>query len=320
MALDPDAQRVVDLIVEADRPAFEDVGFKEARQLYLNARTVLQNDPVDVAVVRDLSAPGQHGDIALRLYRHASIDEAELQPCLIFLHGGGWVVGNLESHDGVCRELANRARCTVISVDYRLAPEHVFPAAVDDSWSATRWIAKNSSSLGIDPARLAIGGDSAGGNLATVVCLLARDSGGPDLCVQILIYPATDMTMSHASHVEFADQLPLTRASMTWFIETYLNSEADKVDWRASPSRAENFADLPTACIITAGYDPLRDEGEAYATALRAAGVSVSHTRFAGQIHGFLTMGRMIAATDDALTLAAEALRDAFTVPASTSN
>lgn len=320
MALDPDAQRVVDLIVEADRPAFEDVGYAEARQLYLNARTVLQNDPVHVAEVRDLSVPAPFGDIALRLYRHAQADEAELQPCLIYLHGGGWVVGDLDSHDGVCRELANRTRCTVISVDYRLAPEHAFPAAVEDSWSATRWIAENAGSLRIDPTRLAIGGDSAGGNLATVVCMLARDSGGPALSAQVLIYPATDMTMSHASHVEFADQLPLTRASMHWFIDTYLSSEADKADWRASPLQAENFADLPAACIITAGCDPLRDEGEAYAAALRAAGVSVSHTRFAGQIHGFLTMGRMIAQTDDALTLVSEALRVAFTGHAPTSS
>ena len=312
MPLDADAQRVVDLIKEAGRPAFEDVGAAEARIAYSNSRAVLQPDPVDVAEVRDLSAAGPHGDIPLRLYRGSPSDGAALQPCLIYLHGGGWVVGDLESHDGVCRELARRSDCTVISVDYRLAPEHAFPAAVDDSWAAVLWIIEQAGALGIDPDRVAIGGDSAGGNLATVVCLLARDNGGPQLRAQLMIYPATDMTMSHATHQEFAEQQPLTRSSMHWFIDTYLRSDADKADWRASPLNAETHGDLPGACIITAGCDPLRDEGEAYAAALKEAGVPVLLKRFDGQIHGFLTMGRIIADADNAFAMIADYLNEAL--------
>ena len=294
MKLDPGAQQVIDLIKAAGRPPYETVGHMEARRLYLEARRVLQPDPAPVGEVRDLTAPGPTGPVAIRLYRARAAKDGEAQPALIYFHGGGWVIGSLDSHDGVCRGLANGADCTVLSVDYRLAPEHRFPAAVDDAVAATAWIAENAASLGVDRERLAVGGDSAGGNLAAVVALDARDRGAPKLRFQLLIYPACDMSMALPSISELAEQLPLTRTTLKWFIDLYLRNAADAGDWRASPLKAKSLARLPPAYVLTAGCDPLRDEGEAYATALKAAGVSVEAKRFDGQIHGFLTMGKFI--------------------------
>lgn len=309
MPLDPGAQKVIDLIKEVGRPPYETVGHIEARRLYLDARRALQPDPPPVGEVRDLTAPGPAGPVSVRLYRARAAGQGEAQPALVYFHGGGWVIGSLDSHDGVCRELANRADCTVLSIDYRLAPEHKFPAAVDDCVAATQWAWENAVSLGIDRDRLAVGGDSAGGNLAAVVALSARDSGTPKLKFQLLIYPACDMGMGHGSIAEFAEQLPLTRSTMKWFIDLYLRGAADVPDWQASPLKAGNLKNLPPAYILTAGYDPLRDEGEAYAAALKAAGVAVEAKRFPGQIHGFLNMGKFIPETADALALLGAALK-----------
>lgn len=294
MKIDPGAQQVIDLIKAAGRPPYETVGHLEARRLYLEARRVLQPDPMPIAETRDLTAPGPTGPMAVRLYRARPSTNGELQPALIYFHGGGWVIGSLDSHDGVCRGLANGADCTVISVDYRLAPEHKFPAAIEDAIAATEWIAANAKSLGIDANRLAVGGDSAGGNLAAVVALNARDRGTPKLRFQLLIYPACDMSMTLPSIAELAEQLPLTRSTMKWFVDLYLRDAADVGDWRASPLKAESLTNLPPAYVLTAGCDPLRDEGEAYAAALKAAGVHVEAKRFDGQIHGFMTMGKFI--------------------------
>lgn len=294
MKIDPGAQQVIDLIKAAGRPPYETVGHMEARRLYLEARRVLQPEPMPIAEMRDLTAPGPAGPIAIRLYRARTAKEGEAQPALIYFHGGGWVIGNLDSHDGVCRGLANGADCTVLSVDYRLAPEHKFPAAIDDAVAATGWIAANATSLGIDAKRLAVGGDSAGGNLSAVVALDARDKGAPKLRFQLLIYPACDMAMTHPSIAERAGQLPLTRATLKWFIDLYLRDTADVGDWRASPLKAKSLANVPPAYVLTAGCDPLRDEGEAFAAALKAAGVPVEAKRFDGQIHGFMTMGKFI--------------------------
>ncbi|MFM9849601.1 MAG: alpha/beta hydrolase [Hyphomicrobiaceae bacterium] len=294
MKINPGAQQVIDLIKAAGRPPYETVGHMEARRLYLEARRVLQPDPAPIAEMRDLTAPGPAVPIAIRLYRARAAKTGETQPALIYFHGGGWVIGNLDSHDGVCRGLSNGADCTVLSVDYRLAPEHKFPAAIDDAVAATEWIAENAKPLGIDANRLAVGGDSAGGNLAAVVALNARDRGAPKLRFQLLIYPACDMSMTLPSISELAEQLPLTRSTMKWFIDLYLRNAADVGDWRASPLRAKSLANLPPAYVLTAGCDPLRDEGEAYAAALKAAGVAVEAKRFDGQIHGFMTMGKFI--------------------------
>jgi len=312
MKIDPGAQQVIDLIKSSGREPYEKVGYQEARRLYLEARRVLQPDPEPIAEVRELTAPGPAGAIPLRLYRARPVQDGALQPALIYFHGGGWVIGSLESHDGVCRGLANGAGCTVISVDYRLAPEHKFPAAIEDAIAAADWIAENAKPLGIDSNRLAAGGDSAGGNLTAVVAQHARDAGKPKLRFQLLIYPACDMGMTHPSISELAEQLPLTRSTMTWFIDTYLRSAADVADWRASPLRAKSLAGLPPAYVLTAGCDPLRDEGEAYAAALRAAGVTVEAKRFDGQIHGFITMGKFIPDAAKAMGEMSAALKRAL--------
>jgi acetyl esterase len=230
-------------------------------------------------------------------------------PLLVFFHGGGWVVGDIATHDTVCRHLANRAECAVVSVDYRLAPEHKFPAAVDDAYTATAWVAENAAALGVDAGRLAVGGDSAGGNLAAVVCLMARDRGAPRISYQLLVYPATDAAMRHESIARFAEGHVLTRATMRWFYEQYLPSPEDAADWRVSPLVAADLAGLPPAYVLTAGYDPLCDEGDAYAARLAAAGVPVEHRRFPGQIHGFTTNGKIIRAADAALDEAAASLK-----------
>lgn len=218
----------------------------------------------------------------------------------MFFHGGGWVIGDLDTHEVVCQKLAHEGELIVISVDYRLAPEHRFPAAVDDAVTATRWVAANAGDLGIDAARLTVGGDSAGGNLAAVVALTARD-GGPKLAAQLLVYPATDFSRQHPSHREPETSILLTHSVIGWFGNHYLG-DADSSDWRASPARAKDFAGLPPAYVLTAGADPLRDEGDEYAKFLKDAGVPVTYRHFSGQFHGFFTMGKLLNQANVAVT------------------
>ncbi|MBI3513515.1 MAG: alpha/beta hydrolase [Proteobacteria bacterium] len=312
MALDPDAQRVLDLIRESGRPPYETLQPSEARELYRKGRTVLQPDPPSVAEVRDLEAPAPHGALKLRLYRGAGTTPGRALPALVFFHGGGWVIGDLDTHDGVCRQLANAAGCAVVAVDYRLAPEHKFPAAVEDCVWATEWIAQQGATFGLDPRRLAVGGDSAGGNLAATVCLTARERGAPGLVFQLLIYPAVDMAMTHESHRRHTAGLPLTHATAAWFRDLYLRDAGDQADWRASPLRAADLRGLPAAYVLTAGFDPLCTEGEVFAQRLQEAGVPVAHRQWPTQIHGFITMGRIIAASSRALDDAGKALGRAF--------
>jgi acetyl esterase len=262
-----------------------------------------------IAETRDLAIPGPGGPIAARLYRSAKNGKL---PVLVFFHGGGWVVGNIDSHEAMCRHVANRAECAILSVDYRMGPEHKFPAAVEDGFAATAWTADNAASLGVDPRQLAVGGDSAGGNLAAVVSLLARDKRAPRVSCQLLIYPATDAAMRHDSVARYAEGYVLTRATMRWFYEQYLRTPEDAADWRVSPLLAPDLSRLPPAYVMTAGYDPLCDEGDAYAARLAAAGVPVTHRRFPGQVHGFVTNGRVIRAAETALDEAAAALKSAW--------
>jgi len=295
VTLDADAAAVYKAFQEAGRPPYETLTPDEARAYYLAARLVTNPEPPELADVRDLGIPAPHGVIPARLYRSHSIRLVDgLAPALVFFHGGGWVIGNLESHDVVCRTLADAGELIVISIDYRLAPEHKFPAAIDDAVTATQWVADNARSLGIDPARLSVGGDSAGGNLAAVVAISARDGKGPTLARQLLIYPATDFAMTHPSHREPETSVLLTHSVIRWFRDHYLNRAADIHDWRASPAKAETLIGLPPAYVLTAGADPLRDEGDDYARRLQEAGVPVTHRSFPGQFHGFFTMGKLL--------------------------
>jgi acetyl esterase len=310
--LDPDAQRVLDLIREAGRPPYETLTPEEAREFYRAGRRILQPDPPDVAEVRDLRAPSPRGDMALRLYRGLGTERGAALPALVYFHGGGWVIGDLDTHDGVCRLIASAAGCAVISVDYRLAPEHKFPAAVDDAMTATEWIAAHAATLGVDASRLAVGGDSAGGNLAAVVALIARDRGGPRLRFQLLLYPATDFVASDDPQRQRFEGFPLNVVTMNWFRDHYLRGAADYGDWRASPLRAPDLGGLPPAYLLTVGFDPLHAEGALYARRLEEAGVPVRHRHVERQMHGFLTMGKIIAAAKPATEEAAAAVKAAL--------
>jgi len=313
MALDRGAERVLEMVRLSGRPPYETLSAPEARELFLTAREVLAPDPPPVAEIRALSAPRATGaTIPLRLYRGAVTSRAEILPALVYFHGGGWVIGDLDTHDSLCRHLANAARCIVVAVDYRLAPEHKFPAAVEDCFAAASWVAQEAAALGIDRERLAVGGDSAGGNLAAVVSLIARDRGVPKLRCQVLLYPAVECGMTHASHDRFAEGYLLTRPTMKWFYEQYLREPADVDDWRASPLRAADLSGVAPALVLTAGNDVLCDEGEAYARRLQEAGVAVQSRHFPDQIHGFLTMGKIIEAAKPALEEIAAALRTAW--------
>jgi acetyl esterase/lipase len=296
VTLDPDAAAVFKAFQEAGRPPYESVSPAEARELYLKARVVTNPEPPELKSVQALAIPAPAGTIPARVYTPTTLRQTNgLAPGLVFFHGGGWVIGNLDSHDVVCRTVAREGELIVISVDYRLSPEHKFPAAVEDSIAATEWIAKNGARLGIDAARLSVGGDSAGGNLAAVVAIHARDAGNqPKLAGQLLIYPGTDFRMTHSSHSEPETSILLTHSVIRWFRDHYLNSAADVDDWRASPARVENLAGLPPAYLLTAGADPLRDEGDEFAGRLKQAGVPVRYRNFPGQFHGFFTMGKLL--------------------------
>ena len=293
--LDPDAAAVFRAFQEAGRPPYETVSPAEARELYLKGRFVSNPEPPELASVEPLTIPSPAGSIPARVYTPTRLRKAGgLAPGLVFFHGGGWVIGDLDSHDVVCRKLADEGELMVVSVDYRLAPEHKFPAAVDDAIASTKWIAENAKQFGIDASRLMVGGDSAGGNLAAVVAISARDGNGPDIAGQLLIYPAIDFAMTHPSHKEPETSILLTHSVIRWFSDHYLNGAADVHDWRASPARAKTLIGLPPAYVLTAGADPLRDEGDEYARRLKEAGVAVTYRTFPGQFHGFFTMGKLL--------------------------
>ncbi|RED23001.1 acetyl esterase [Rhodopseudomonas thermotolerans] len=297
--LDPDAAAVYRAFQDAGRPAYETLTADEARAYYSAARLVSNPEARELASVQELAIPGPAGDISARIYTPKALRQDNgLAPALVFFHGGGWVIGDLDTHDVVCRAIADDGQLVVISIDYRLAPEHKFPAAVDDAIAATGWIASHAKKLGIDPERLCVGGDSAGGNLSAVVALHARDHGGPLLAGQVLIYPATDFSMRHASHSEPETSVLLTHSVIRWFRDHYLSGAQDADDWRASPARAETLAGLPPAFVVTAGADPLRDEGDEYARRLADAGVPVVHRTYPGQFHGFFTMGKLLPQAD----------------------
>jgi acetyl esterase len=310
MTLDPQAQAVLDLVARAGRPPYFMLSPGEARQVFRETRQALLPPPPEMALVKDLTAEGPAGPIPLRLFRPRGAPPGA--PALVYFHGGGWVIGDLDTHDVLCRQLAAWSDSVVVSVDYRLAPEQKFPAAVEDAWAATRWVAAHAGALDVDGDRLGVGGDSAGGNLAAVVSLMARDAGGPRLGFQLLIYPATDMAADLPSQIAFADGYLLTRDNMRWFIGHYVRGEGDVADWRASPLRAPSLAGLPPALVVTAGFDPLRDEGQAYARQLTEAGVRVDHVCYGGMLHGFFGMGGVVDTANRAIAHAGASIRQAL--------
>ena len=304
--LHPDASALLKLIEERGVPPTHTLSPAEARRFYRERRAVTQPEPPAVGEVRELEATGPLGPIPLRLYRpRSSAGRAAPSPApaLVYFHGGGWVIGDLDTHDTLCRELANGSGAVVIAVDYRMGPEHRFPAAFDDCLAATYWVHTNASEFGLDPARLAVGGDSAGGNLAAGVALAARDAGDLPLAYQLLIYPATDMRRTAPSHTSNGQGYMLTRDTIDYFHDHYIADPAHDLDWRASPLLHTDHSNLPPALVLTAGYDPLRDEGLAYAEALTAAGNRARYVCFERQIHGFVLMGRMIDEAHTAVAL-----------------
>ncbi len=308
--LDPQAKAVLDLMVERGVPPTHTLAPDQARRFYVERRAVTQPPPRPLGEVTDLVASGPHGDIPLRLYRPDGLPTPA--PVLVYYHGGGWVIGDLDTHDTLCRDLADAGRCVVVAVDYRMGPEHRFPAAVDDVLAATRWLQAQAARLQLDPARFAVGGDSAGGNLAAVVALAWRDAGqAHPLRLQLLIYPATDMRADSPSHTANGQGYLLTRDTLDYFRGHYIDV-ADYTDWRASPLLHPNLAGLPPAFVLTAGFDPLRDEGRQFADALSAAGTPAQYLCFERQIHGFITMGRVIDEAHTAIAVCGQALRRAL--------
>jgi acetyl esterase len=310
--LDPQAKSYLDLLANIGAPPLHSLPAPQARISYKKARAIAQPEPPEVASVAALAAEAPAGKIPLRSYRPIGSTATELLPVLVFMHGGGWTIGDLDTHDVVCREICNRAGCAVVSVDYRLGPEHRFPAAVDDAVAATPWIVSNADALALDARRIAVGGDSAGGNLAAVTALMLRDAGAPALVLQLLIYPATDFRCDTPSHAQNGSGYLLTREAIDYFSGCYLRGPQDITDWRASPVLAASFRGLPPAFVLTAGYDPLRDEGAQYAQVLRDAGVPVEYVCFEAQIHGFITMSKVVDAAVVAFDRCADALKRAF--------
>lgn len=300
--LDPQAQALIQTMAERGVPPVHTVSPDEARRLYRERRIFTQPEPPAVASASDLLL----ANVPCRLYRPQRAS-APL-PTLVYFHGGGWTIGDLDTHDVLCRQLCAEAGVAVLSVDYRLAPEHRFPAAVDDCVAATRWVLQHGAGEGLDPQRVAVGGDSAGGNLAAVVALVLRGQA-PALQFQLLIYPATDMRAVAASHQSNGQGYLLTADSIAYYRGHYMPQAGTWPDWRASPLLADKHAGLPPALVLTAGFDPLRDEGRQYADALSAAGTPAQYICFERQVHGFITMSRVIDESVTAVSLCALALR-----------
>ncbi len=307
MPLHPQFKAMLDQLAANRGPAIADLPVADARAAYRLMRPAAPQ--IEVAQVEDHRIAGPAGELPVRIYTpHGNAPF----PVCVYFHGGGWVIGDLETADAVCRTLCSLARCAVVSVDYRLAPEHHFPAAVEDCYAATCWVAGNAAALGVDPARLAVAGESAGGNLATVVSQIARDRDGPRIVLQVLVYPVIDASFDTPSYRDNADGYLLTRSTMHWFWDNYCPDPAERANPHACPSQAKNLSNLPSALVMTAEFDPLRDEGERYAERLRAAGVCVECIRYDGLIHDFFGLAHVLDAGRPAIERAADALTRAF--------
>ena len=313
MSLDPQARALLDAAKASGAPEMWELTPDQARAEYLR-RTERVRADVDIYRVEDRQIPGPVQPIKVRIYTPQASQEHASLPVLVWYHGGGFVIGDLDSHDSACRALANKTECLVVAVDYRLAPEHKFPGAVEDCEAALHWVAAHATELGGDPGRIAVGGDSAGGNLAAVVALLAREKGGPKLCFQLLIYPCVAPEPETPSHNQFAEGYLLTRKTITWFFKQYLRSSKDTLDPRYAPLEEKDLSSLPPSLVIVAGFDPLRDEGVDYAKALIEAGNKVTLANYEGMIHGFYLMGGMVDKANQAIEESARHLKEAFAV------
>lgn len=300
----PQVQSMLEGLELPPRPALSVAGARDA----LNAVLIADEPAEPVGAVTEYPIPVNDGEITVRAYRPAGDGPF---PILVYFHGGGWVRGNIDTHDDLCRSITNAADCVVLSVDYRRSPEHRFPVPFDDAYAATEWAAEYGAVVGGDPDRLAVGGDSAGGNLAAAVSLRARDSGGPPLVYQLLLYPITDYAFDTESYHENAEGYMLTRRGMQWYWDHYLERDLDGRHPYASPLQARSLEGLPPAMVLTAGYDPLRDEGAAYADRLRDADVDVRHEHFDDMLHAFVSF-RDLDAAADGIDVIGEGLRDAF--------
>jgi len=292
MSLSSESRAALDLLDELGVPPLDALPPAQARPILNELFKTQPEDQEAVDSISELAIPVPGGAVPARLYKPAV---AEKPPVMVHFHGGGWVIGNLDSHDGICRSFANLSGCAVLAVEYRKAPEFRYPVAVDDCFAATQWIAANGASLGVDTSQLGVMGDSAGGNLAAATALRCRDAGGPRLGVQVLNYPAVDATMAMPSVTENRDGYFLTEGAMTYFWGHYLGDPSRARETSASPLFAASLSDLPPAYVVTAGFDPLRDEGDAYAQRLLDAGVEVAHECVKDTFHGFLLMPRIIA-------------------------
>ena len=309
MPLDPQVQTLMEQMAALNAPPIHTLTPELVR---MGIKMQLANDtsePESVAQVVNRTIPGPVSEIPVRIYTPTGSGPF---PSLVFFHGGGWVICDLDTHDSLCRSLCNDAGCVVVSVDYRLAPEHKFPAAPEDCYTATLWVAGHAAEIHANSGKIAIGGDSAGGNLTAVVAQMVRDQGGPHLALQLLIYPATDFTFDGPSIHENGQDYFLTVDDMSWFMNHYLNSDTDKKNPLASPLQSANLRGLPPALVITGEYDPLRDEGETYGKRLKEAGVAVTISRYNGVIHGFLSLEPLTDKGKQAIEECAQALRVAF--------
>ena len=309
--IDPQVQSLLNLIVEKGVIPTHLLSPTDARKFYAERRFYSQPPAPDMASVTDFQIPGDEGQITIRSYRPIETKSEDVLPALIYFHGGGCVIGDLDTHDVLCRQLSNFAKCAVFSVDYRLAPENPFPAAINDCILATQWIHTHAQSLKINPEKIAVGGDSAGGNLAAVTCISLKNSNSFKPCFQLLIYPMIDTHGQFESLTKNGQGYLLTKDSVEYFLNHYLPDPAMRNDWRVAPLLAD-LSDLPPAFVMTAGYDPLRDEGLAYADKLSASGVATQYLCFERQIHGFILMGKILDEANTAVKLCAQTLHDHF--------
>ncbi len=308
LELDSQVSRILKKMNDAGIPPLSSLPVAEARRLSREMARTLLGPTIDVASVRNFNVLENGVEIPVRAYVNSTRSGL---PALVYFHGGGWVLGDLDGADWICRSLAVATECAVFSVDYRLAPENKFPTPVEDCYQVTKWLVENASTEGVNSNRVAVGGDSAGGNLATVVCLMARDRGEPSLVYQLLIYPITNYTFTTQSYKKFENGYYLTTEDMKWFWNHYLSEQTHGSNPYASPLAAKNLSGLPPALVITAGFDPLRDEGEAYAARLKEAGVSTRIIRYDSMIHGFLDFPDL-KQTKEAIDEAALELRKVF--------